>query len=218
MSLPATEGATPIAATVLPQTQTLYICNLILSYRSYIFLFSKATPLIGRLFWDQFKLPYIWICDLATSTSLIVWKSISMGKLFLQYWDWLFSSENYQYAIDLLKSRSRNTETLISAHMETLLNLNKVRNFNSTIAPRKLYAENYSIWRWGLCQKPKNFECWSCHYIFIPILKARLPDALVMITVRKFGEYLNPGSILKYFHEELIAKEACFSYKRLPDK
>ena len=39
-----------------------------------------------------------------------------------------------------------------------------------------------------------------------------------MITVGKFGEYLNPGSILKYFHEELIAKEACFSYKRFPEK
>ena len=47
--------------------------------------------------------------------------------------------ENYHEAIDLLKNRFRNTQTFISVHMETLLNLNKVRNFDVTIALRRLY-------------------------------------------------------------------------------
>ena len=55
-------------------------------------------------------------------------------------------------------------------------------------------------------------------YLFIPILKARLPDALVMIIARKFGDNIWILDLfLKYFHEELITKEACFSYKRFPE-
>ena len=46
-----------------------------------------------------------------------------------------------------------------------------------------------------------------------------MPDALVMIVPRKFGENIwTLDLVLKYFHEGLIAKEACFSYKSLPDK
>ena len=47
------------------------------------------------------------------------------------------SSKNYHKAIDLLKNKFGNTQTLISAHVETLLNANKVRNFGDTIALRK---------------------------------------------------------------------------------
>ena len=36
---------------------------------------------------------------------------------------------------------------------------------------------------------------------------------------KKFRENIwTPDLVLKYFHEELIAKEACYSYKNLPDK
>ena len=58
-----------------------------------------------------------------------------------------------------------------------------------------------------------NVEAVTYGYLFIPILKARLPDALVMITARKLGER-TLDLVLKCFHEELIAKEACFSKKR----
>ena len=40
-----------------------------------------------------------------------------------------------------------------------------------------------------------------------------------MIVARKFGENIwTLDLVLKYFHEGLIAKEACFSYKSLADK
>ena len=40
-----------------------------------------------------------------------------------------------------------------------------------------------------------------------------------MIILRKFGENIcTLDLLLKYFHEELIAKEPCFSYKRFSEK
>ena len=60
-----------------------------------------------------------------------------------------------------------------------------------------------------------NVEAVTHGYLFIPILKPPLPDALVMIIERKFGENIRTlDLVLKCFQEELIAKEACFSYKR----
>ena len=51
------------------------------------------------------------------------------------------SSGNYQEAIDLSKNRFGNTQTLVSVHMETSVNVNKVRNFGDTNALRKLYND-----------------------------------------------------------------------------
>ena len=101
------------------------------------------------------------------------------------------SLANYHEAIDLLKNRFGNTQTLISAHMETLLNVIKVKNFDDTIALEKL---NNDV---GTCVrnvKTLNVEAVTYGYLFIPILKARLPDALVMII-----GYLDPGSSFKIF-------------------
>ena len=64
-----------------------------------------------------------------------------------------------------------------------------------------------------------NVEAVTHGYLFIPILKPPLPDTLVMIIARKFGENIwTLDLVLKYFYEELIAKEAFFSYKRFPEK
>ena len=126
------------------------------------------------------------------------------------------SSENYQEAIDLLKNRFGNTQTLISAHMETLLNVNKVRYFDVTITLRKLYNDVETCVRH---LKTLNVEAVRYGYLFIFILKIRLPDALVMIIARKFEENIWAlDLVLKYFHEELTVKEACFSYKNLSDE
>ena len=105
---------------------------------------------------------------------------------------------------------------MISAHIEILLNVSKVRNFDDTIALRKLCNDVETYVR---NLKTLAVEAVTYGYLFILILKARLPDALVMIIARKFGENIRTlDLVLKYFHEEFIAKEACFSYKRFPEK
>ena len=57
------------------------------------------------------------------------------------------SSENYEEGINLLKNRFGNTQTLISTHIETLLNVNKVRNFDNIIALTKLYNDVETCFR-----------------------------------------------------------------------
>ena len=98
--------------------------------------------------------------------------------------------------------------------METLLNVNKVRKFDVTIALRKLY--NYA----ETCMRNlKTLNVETVGYLFIAILKARLLVALVIIIAKKFGEIIWAlDLVLKYFYEKLIAKEVCFSYKRFPEK
>ena len=84
----------------------------------------------------------------------------------------------------------------------------------------RLRSENYII-TLRLVSETKNFECWNCHIwlSFHSHFKARLLVALVIIIAKKFGEIIRAlDLVLKYFYEELIAKEACFSYKRFPEK
>ena len=60
--------------------------------------------------------------------------------------------------------------------------------------------------------KTLSVEAITYGYLFISILKARSLDTLVMIITKKFGENIwTLDLVLKYFHKELIAKEACFS-------
>ena len=87
------------------------------------------------------------------------------------------------------------------AHMENSLNINKVRIFDVKIALRKLYNDveihnrNLKLYMLKLSH--------TVVFLFITII-----DSLVMIIARKFGENIGTlGLILKYFHEELIAKE-----------
>ena len=177
------------------------------------FLVFKGNPVDWTTVWDQFK------------TSIHLNSRHRQGQLFEKVFRW--ASFFCDIGIDsefgklprssrYLKNRFGNTQTLISAHMETLLNVNKVRNFDDTIALRKLY--NYA----ETCMrnlKTLNVETVTYGYLFIRILKARLLVALVIIIAKKFGDIIWAlDLVLKYFYEELIAKEACFSYKRFPEK
>ena len=55
------------------------------------------------------------------------------------------NSENYKEALEILIDRYVNPQILMSAHMETLLKINKVKNMENLSALRKLYndIENY---------------------------------------------------------------------------
>ena len=108
----------------------------------------KANPVDWTTFWDQFKTSIHLNSRFSDIDKFNYFKKYLDGQAVSAISGLTLSSENYHKAIDLLKNRFRNTQILISAHMETLLNANKVRNFDDTIALRK-----------DLCQKLKNFEC-----------------------------------------------------------
>ena len=68
------------------------------------------------------------------------------------------NSENYKEALNILIDRYGNPQALISAHMETLVNINKVKNMENLEALRKLYdIEN--------CMRNlKSFKIYSSTY------------------------------------------------------
>ena len=62
--------------------------------------------------------------------------------------------------------------------------------------------------------QPRTLKVETSTYgcLLIPILKERLPDELIVIISRKFaGNIWSLDVLLKYFHDELQAKENCFS-------
>ena len=118
----------------------------------------KGNPLEWQSFYDQFNISihqsktlsnidrfnylrrYLVEPDLATISGLTL------------------NSENYKEALNILIDRYGNPQALISAHMETLVNINKVKNMENLEALRKLYdIEN--------CMRNlKSFKIYSSTY------------------------------------------------------
>ena len=68
------------------------------------------------------------------------------------------NSENYKEALNILIDRYGNPQALISAHMETLVNINKVKNMENLEALWKLYdIENCT-------RNLKSFKIYSSTY------------------------------------------------------
>ena len=62
--------------------------------------------------------------------------------------------------------------------------------------------------------KSLKIESWTYGYLLIPLLKEKIPDELNMIISRKFsGNVWTLELMLKYFNEELQAKEICVPFK-----
>ena len=121
------------------------------------------------------------------------------------------NSQNYKEALDILIDRYGNPQVLISAHMETLVKINKVKNMENFEPLRKLYndIENYIR-----NSKSLRIESSMYGYLLIPLLKEKIPDELNMIISRKFsGNVWTLELMLKYFNEELQAKETCLPFK-----
>ena len=121
------------------------------------------------------------------------------------------NSENYKEALNILIDRYGNPQVLISAHMETLVKINKVKNMENLEALRKLYNDIENCMR---NLKSLKIESSTYGYLLIPLLKEKIPDELNMIISRKFsGNVWTLELMLKYFNEELQAKEICVPFK-----
>ena len=95
--------------------------------------------------------------------------------------------------------------------METLVKINKVKNMESLEALRKLYDDIENCMR---NLKSLKIESSLYGYLLIPLLKEKIPDELNMIISRKFsGNNWTLELMLKYFNEELRAKEICVPFK-----
>ena len=95
------------------------------------------------------------------------------------------NSKNYKEAIDILKDRFGNEQVLISAHMESLLRISKIKSRDNVKGLHMLYNHVESCVR---NLKSLKLDTTGYRSLLIPILKDRLPDEITMIISRKFSE------------------------------
>ena len=117
------------------------------------------------------------------------------------------SASNYREAIDLLKGSYGNEQVLISAHMQSLLRLSKIKHKDNIKLLRDPYNHVESC-----VQNLRSLNLDSNGYgsLLVPILTEKLPDDLVIIISRKFGsDVWTLERVLDYFNDELRAQENC---------
>ena len=89
--------------------------------------------------------------------------------------DLILNSENYKQAVAILKDRYGND---ISAHMESMLRINKIKSKENVRGLRTLYNHIENCVR---NVKVLKLDSASYGSLLIPLLKDRLPDELNMI-------------------------------------
>ena len=83
------------------------------------------------------------------------------------------NSESYKEALDILIDRYGNPQVLISALMETLIKINKVKNMENLEALQKLYNDIENCIR---NLKSLKIESSTYGYLLILLLKEKVPD------------------------------------------
>ena len=115
------------------------------------------------------------------------------------------SNENYQNARDLLNKRFGDKQSLISAHMDRLLNLETVRNEKDTKELRKLYDSIEAQVR-----SLSALDCKSDTFgpMLIPIIMKKLPSEFRLLVSRNVPDGVwDVNDVLKEFSRELLARE-----------
>ena len=115
------------------------------------------------------------------------------------------SSQNYSEAIDLLKNRYGNPQTLINSYMEQFVNLETVTKTNDVIRLRKLFNKVENSMR-----NLRSLGVDSDNYgkLLVPVLNSKLPSDMRTLFARTFcGKVWDLDEMLKIFRCELEAKE-----------
>ncbi|XP_065664736.1 uncharacterized protein LOC136086368 [Hydra vulgaris] len=169
----------------------------------------KGNFLEWQTFWHQFNVAIHSNDDLNNIDCFNYLKKYLGGQALTSICGLTLSSENYREAVFLLTERYGNPQVLISAHMDSLLKLVKVKSSDNVDGLRKLYNDIEAIVR---NLKSLKVETNTYGSLLIPILKDKLPDDLVLLISRKFnGEVWTIDLLLKYIREELNAKERCLT-------
>ena len=121
------------------------------------------------------------------------------------------TKENYEQAIKLLQERYGNPQVLISAHMEALVALPRVKSMSHLNELRSMYDQIETTVR-NLRSLKVDTNTYGS--LLVPLLIEKLPGDLTMIISRKFGNNVwNLDDLLSYFKQEIQAKERCTSSK-----
>lgn len=166
-------------------------------------------PLTWQGFWDQFLTAIHNNDSLSDIDRFNYLKRYLGGQASNTISGLMLGSENYQEAINILCERYGHPQVLITAHVESLLNMQKIKDKNDIVGLRKLYNDIENCIR-NLKALKLDTVGYGC--VLIPILKQKLPEDLNIIIARKFGSELwTLDLLLRYFHDELRAQENCVS-------
>ena len=94
------------------------------------------------------------------------------------------NSANHKATLEILIDRFGNPQVLVSAHMETLVKISKVKNMENLEALRKLYNDIKDCIQ---NLKYLRIESSTCGYLLIPILNEKFSDEPNMIFSRKLS-------------------------------
>ena len=104
-----------------------------------------------------------------------------------------------------------NPEVLISAHLDVLIKIKRVKNMESVDILRKLYNKVVTCVR-NLKSLQVETATYGC--LLFPILKEKIPYDLLLIISGKFGVNVwTLDGFLDYLNEKLQAKESCLTLK-----
>ena len=171
----------------------------------------KGNPLEWQSFYDQFKISIHQNKTLSDIDRFNYLRRYLAGQALATISGLTLNSQNYKEALDILIDRYGNPQVLITAHMETLVKINKVKNMENLEALWKLYNVIDNCIR---NLKSLRIESSTYGYLLVPLLKEKISDELNMIISRKFsGNVWTLELMLKYFNEELQAKETCVPFK-----
>jgi hypothetical protein len=166
-----------------------------------------GSPLNWQGFWDQFKTSVHNNTGISAIDKFNYLKGCLSGEALAAVSGLALSSSNYLEAIELLSKRFGNEQLLISAHMESLLKIGKVRSREIIKELRMLYNHVENCIR---NLKALKLDTSGYGSLLIPILKDRLPDDIKMIIARNFGNNTwTLDKVLEYFNDELTAQENC---------
>ena len=115
------------------------------------------------------------------------------------------NSENYKEAVNVLKERFGNKQTLILSYMDSFVQLSVVKNSNDVINLRKLYGKiEISVRNLNSLDEKKE----TYGNLLISIINARLPEKLRLYLSRKFKNNLwNIDDLLTFLKTDDEAKE-----------
>ena len=165
----------------------------------------KGDALKWQGFWDQFEVTINNNETLNDIDRFSYLRRYISGQALAAISGLSLSKNNYTQAINLLQERYSNPQVLITAHMESLLKVKRVKTMDSIEQLRDLYNDVESCVR-NLKSLKVETSTYGC--LLIPILNDRIPDELRVVISRKFGGSMwTLDLLLQYFNEELQVKK-----------
>jgi hypothetical protein len=169
----------------------------------------NGDPKVWNEWWDSYK------CAIHDNTHMFevekfnYLRSYLQGKAASAVAGLQLTSANYTIALDLLKGRFAQKQTIINAHMDALLKLEGTTCNSDVNKIRRVY-DSIEVHVRGL--KTLGVESEQYGTLLVPIILSKVPEDLRLILSRQIStENWKLDEILKHLRTELEARERCAS-------